>query len=76
MVCDNLETHIVAILVIDLAGQFLYFTNDWHKEVGLEVSLSPLDNSDQTLQTCARINVLMWQFLVLATRYSRVSIEL
>ena len=76
MVCDNLETHIVAILIIDLTRQLLYFTNDWHKEVGLKVSLSPLDNSDQTLQSCARINVLMWQFLVLATRYSRVSIEL
>ena len=76
MVCDNLETHIVAILVIDLARQFLYFTNDWHKEVGLEVGLSPLDNSHQTLQTCARINVLMWQFLILTTRYSRVSVEL
>ena len=76
MVCDNLETHIVAILVIDLARQLLYFTNDWHKEVSLKVGLSPLDNSDQTLQTSARINVLMWQFLVLATRYSRVSVEL
>ena len=76
MVCDNLETHIVAILVIDLARQLLYFTNDWHKEVSLKVGLSPLDNSHQTLQTCARINVLMWQFLVLTTRHSRVSIEL
>ena len=76
MVCDNLETHIVAILVIDLARQLLYFANDWHEEVGLKVGLSPLDDSHQTLQTCARINVLMWQFLVLATWYSRVSIEL
>ena len=76
MVCDNLETHIVAILVIDLARQFFYFANDWHKEVGLKVGLSSLDNSDQTLQTSARINVLMWQFLVLATRYSRVCVKL
>ena len=76
MVCDNLETHIIAILVIDLARQFLYFTNNRHEEVGLKVSLSPLDNCDQTLQPCARINVLMWQFLVLTTRHSRVSVEL
>ena len=76
MVSDNLKAHVVAILVIDLTRQFLHFTNDWHEEVRFKVSLSPLDNGHQTLQTSARINILVWQFLVFTTRNSRVCVKL
>ena len=76
MVSDNLEAHVVAILVVDLTRQFLHFTNDWHEEVCFKVCLSSLDNCHQTLQTSARINVLVWQFLVFATRNSRVCVKL
>ncbi|CGF51401.1 Uncharacterised protein [Streptococcus pneumoniae] len=76
MVSDDLEAHVVAILVINLTRQFLDFTDNRHEEVRFKVGLSPLDNGHQTLQTSARINVLMWQFLVFATRNSRVCVKL
>ena len=60
VVSDDLEAHVVAILVINLSRQFLHFTNDRHEEVCFKVSLSTLDNRYQTLQTSARINVLVW----------------
>ena len=76
MVSNDLEAHVVAILVINLTRQFLNFTDDWHEEVCFKVCLSPLNNGHQTLQTSARINVLVWQFLVLTTRYGWVSVKL
>ena len=76
VVSDNLEAHVVAILVVDFTRQFLNFTNDRHEEVCFKVSFRPLDHRYQTLQTSARIDVLVWQFLVLTTRYSRVCVKL
>ena len=76
VVGNDLEAHIVSVLVVDLARQFLYFADNRHEKVGFKVSFSPLNNRHQALETCARINIFMRKFLVFATRHSRVGVEL
>ena len=76
VVSNHLEAHVIAIWIIGLTRHLFHFTDDWHEEVCFKVGLRSLDNGYQTFQTSARINVLVWQFLVFATRNSRVCVKL
>ena len=69
MIGNDTVCHLVFRIRIRMSSILFCGMNDRQEEIGIEVSLTILNQSDKPFQTHAGINVLLRQFLILTARH-------